>query len=82
MRGEKFEQLSGQKTFASCGGWDCRRKPTRRHLFLQTMNPLMPWQALLEVVEPYQPKQEGPGRPTKPLLWMLKLYFLRNTLAD
>ena len=62
MRGEKIEQLSGQKTFASCTGWDCRRKATRRHLFLQTMNQIMPWQALLELVEPYQPKQDGPGR--------------------
>jgi hypothetical protein len=77
MRGEKFEQLSGQKTFASCSGFDCRRKTTRRHLFLQTMNQIMPWQALVELVEPYWPKQDGPGRPTKPLLWMLKLYFLQ-----
>jgi len=52
MRGEKFEQLSGQKTFASCGGWDCRRKVTRRHLFLQTIRQVMPWQTLLELVEP------------------------------
>ena len=49
---EKLEQLSGQKTFASSGGWDCPGKPTRRHLFLQTMNHLMPWQALLDWGEP------------------------------
>jgi IS5 family transposase len=76
MRGDKFEQLSGQKTFASCSGFDCRRKTTRRHLFLHPMNQIMPWQALVELVEPYGPKPVGPGRPTKPLLWMLKLYFL------
>ena len=68
MRGEKFEQLSGQKTFASCSGWDCRRKATRRHLFLQTIRPIMPWQALVELVEPYWAKPVGPGRPAKPLL--------------
>jgi len=77
MRGEKFEQHSGQRTFASCGGFDCRRQVTDRHRFLRSMNAVMPWGALMELVEPYYPKDEGPGRPAKPLLWMLKLYFLQ-----
>ncbi len=76
MRKEKFEQLAGQRTFAAVG-FDQRRKPTRRHEFLRTMNRIMPWAELIRLVDPYYPKQNGPGRPTKPLLWMLKLYFLQ-----
>jgi len=37
----------------------------------------MPWQELIRLVEPFYPKADGPGRPPKPLLWMLKLYFLQ-----
>ena len=41
------------------------------------MNQVMPWQELCRLVEPFYPKREGPGRRPKPLLWMLKLYFLQ-----
>ncbi len=57
-------------------GW-VRPPTTRRHQFLQTMNQVMPWQELCRLVEPFYPKAEGPGRRPKPLLWMLKLYFLQ-----
>ncbi|MCS7304897.1 MAG: IS5 family transposase [Thermoguttaceae bacterium] len=76
MRGEHIEQQHGQKTFASLG-FDQRRKATRRHAFLRSMNRVMPWEDLARLVEPYYPTQEGPGRPAKPLGWMLKLYFLQ-----
>ena len=68
--------LPSQRTFATAG-FDRRRKTTRRHQFLQTMNQVMPWQELCRLVEPFYPKGEGPGRRPKPLLWMLKLYFLQ-----
>ncbi len=58
-------------------GFDVMRKPTRRQRFLQMMHTVMPWQELMSLVEPFYPKGDGPGRPVKPLIWMLKLYFLQ-----
>lgn len=65
-----------QRTFASVQ-FDVTRKPTRRHKFLQTMKKVVPWQELVKLVEPFYPKNDGPGRPVKPLIWMLKIYFLQ-----
>ena len=38
------------------------RKPTRRDVFLTTMEQIVPWAALCEVIEPHYPKP-GNGRP-------------------
>lgn len=65
-----------QRTFAKVR-FDVMRKTTRRHEFLQMMKRVMPWDELMRLVEPFYPKSEGPGRPVKPLLWMIKLYFLQ-----
>ena len=65
-----------QATFASLG-FDVHRRPTRKHEFLRRMNQVIPWEELVREVEPYYPKGEGRGRPAKPLIWMLKLYFLQ-----
>lgn len=67
---------SSQRTLAT-GGFDVMRKTTRRHEFLRMMNRVMPWQGLVKLVEPFYPKSDQPGRPVKPLIWMLKLYFLQ-----
>ena len=50
------------------------RKPTRREVFLQVMEQVIPWDLLLKAIEPYYPKA-GPqgGRPAYP---MLRIYFL------
>ncbi len=58
-------------------GFDMYRRPTRKHEFLRRMNQVIRWEELAKEVEPYYPKHEGPGRPAKPLIWMLKLYFLQ-----
>jgi len=42
--------------------FDTYRKPTRRDEFLKTMEVIVPWAALCEVIEPYYPKA-GNGRP-------------------
>ena len=65
-----------QPTFASVG-FDIYRRPTRKHEFLRRMNRVIPWEELAKEVQPYYPKKEGLGRPAKPLIWMLKLYFLQ-----
>ena len=38
------------------------RKPTRRDAFFKTMEAIVPWSALCELIEPHHPKA-GNGRP-------------------
>jgi IS5 family transposase len=64
-------------------GFERHRKPTRRDAFLETMNRVVPWDALCAVVEPYYPKK-GNGRPPIGLERMLRIHFLQHwfNLAD
>ena len=59
------------------------RRPTRRDVFLATMDQIVPWTALCSVVEPYYPKA-GNGRPPVGLERMLRMYFVQHwfNLAD
>ena len=59
------------------------RKPTRREEFLKTMQVIVPWAALCEVIEPHYPKA-GNGRPPIGLERMLRLHFIQHwfNLAD
>jgi len=64
-------------------GFERHRKPTRRDQFLETMNQVVPWEALCAVVEPHYPKK-GNGRPPIGLERMLRIHFLQHwfNLAD
>ncbi len=59
------------------------RKPTRRDEFLKTMEAIVPWAALCEVIEPHYPKA-GNGRPPIGLERMLRIHFIQHwfNLAD
>jgi len=59
------------------------RKPTRRDEFLKTMEAIVPWAALCEVIEPHYPKA-GNGRPPIGLERMLRIHFVQHwfNLAD
>ncbi|MCP5280000.1 MAG: IS5 family transposase [Rhodoferax sp.] len=59
------------------------RKPTRRDEFLKTMESIVPWAALCEVIEPHYPKA-GNGRPPIGLERMLRIHFIQHwfNLAD
>ena len=59
------------------------RKPTRRDEFLKTMEAIVPWTALCDVIEPHYPKA-GNGRPPIGLERMLRIHFLQHwfNLAD
>jgi IS5 family transposase len=59
------------------------RKPTKRDVFLATMERIVPWAALCAVVEPHYPKA-GNGRPPVGLERMLRMYFVQHwfNLAD
>lgn len=64
-------------------GFEQYRRPTRRDIFLQTMDEIVPWSELYKVVKRYYPKGEG-GRPTVGLERMLRMYFVQHwfNLAD
>ena len=76
-----------QQTLAMAGdhasGFERFRKPTRRDGFLKTMNAIVPWAALCEVIEPHYPKA-GNGRPPIGLERMLRIHFIQHwfNLAD
>src|SRR3990167_2299701 len=64
-------------------GFEHSRKPTRREEFLRTMETIVPWAALCQVIEPHYPKA-GNGRPPIGLERMLRIHFLQHwfNLAD
>ena len=64
-------------------GFERYRRATRRDVFLATMNEIVPWRALCEVIEPHYPKA-GNGRPPVGLERMLRMYFVQHwfNLAD
>jgi len=68
---------------ASDAGFEQYRRPTKRDVFLNTMNRIMPWADLCSVVEPYYPKGDG-GRPPVGLERMLRMLFVQHwfNLAD
>ena len=79
--------LMKQQTLAMAadqdGGFEQYRRATKRDLFLATMNDIVPWQALCEVIAPHYPKA-GNGRPPVGLERMLRMYFVQHwfNLAD
>lgn len=63
--------------------FDNYRKPTRHNEFLKTMQAIVPWAELCEVIDPYYPKA-GNGRPPIGLERMLRIHFVQPwfNLAD
>ena len=57
-----------------------KRKRTRREVFLDEMDKVMPWDALLALIEPHYPKP-GRGRRPYPLATMLRIHFLQQWYA-
>lgn len=54
-----------------------KRKQTRREKFLAEMDKVVPWDALLELIEPVYPKA-GKGRRPYALQTMLRVHLLQN----
>ena len=61
-----------------------KKKTTRRDVFLEKMEHVVPWSRLVEVIEPYYPKGVGRGRPPIGIERMLRMYCLQQWygLAD
>ena len=61
------------------------KKQTKRERFLSEMEAVVPWQALIELIEPYYPKtSKKGGRPPYPLITMLRIHLLQQwySLSD
>ena len=69
-----------QSTFASLS-FESKKKPTRREKFLAEMERVVPWTALLALIEPHYPKAGRRGRPAMPALSMLRIHFLQQWYA-
>jgi IS5 family transposase len=69
--------LSKQRTLATMTGFERYTKKTRRAMFLEEMEQVVPWGKLCELIEPHYPKA-GNGRRPKELEPMLRMYFLQQ----
>ena len=72
-----------QTSFASLEYAGKKRK-TRREKFLGEMERVVPWAALMALIEPHYPKSGRVGRPPIGLQRMLRMYFLQQwySLSD
>ncbi len=57
-----------------------KRKKTRREVFLDEMEQVVPWKALLKVIEPFYPVA-GNGHRPYPLATMLRVHLMQNWFA-
>src|SRR5260370_7307069 len=72
-----------QRTLAMMTGFKQYTRKTRRAIFLEEMEQVVPWRELCGLVEPHYPKP-GNGRPPVGVERMLRIYFLQQwfTLSD
>src|SRR5450755_1046245 len=66
-----------QRTLAMTTGFERYSKKTRRALFLEEMEQVVPWAGLCALIEPFYPKA-GNGRPPVGVERMLRIYFLQQ----
>jgi transposase, IS5 family len=78
-----MKSQSKQRTLAMMTGFERYAKKTRRAIFLEEMEQVVPWAKLCGLIEPHYPKP-GNGRRPKELEKMLRIYFLQQwfNLAD
>ena len=62
---------------------DLSAKITRKQVFLDQMDQVVPWAALVELIAPYYPEGKT-GRPPFSLMTMLRVHFMQQwfTLSD
>jgi IS5 family transposase len=60
------------------GSFEKYRKKTRKEIFLDEMDQIIPWQELTAVIEPFYLKPEGAGRRPKGIERMLRIHFLQH----
>jgi IS5 family transposase len=65
-----------QKSFAS-NGFELVTKRTRKREFLAEMNSVVPWTALISLIEPHAPSGKT-GRPPFAVLTLLRIHFMQQ----
>ena len=60
------------------GSFEKYRKKTRKEVFLEEMDQIIPWQELTEVIKPFYPEPKGAGRRPKGIERMLRIHFLQH----
>ncbi len=66
-----------QKSFA-LDGFEKYRKKTRKEIFLEEMDQIVPWKEMTKAIKPYYPKPKGAGRRPVGLERMLRIHFLQH----
>jgi transposase, IS5 family len=66
-----------QRTLAMMTGFEQYTRKTRRAIFLEEMEQVVPWRELCALVEPHYPKAEN-GRPPVGVERMLRIYFFQQ----
>jgi len=62
-------------------GLNLSAKRTRKREFLEQMDRVVPWAALINLIEPVYGKKSGVGRPPFALASMLRIHFLQQWFA-
>ncbi len=57
--------------------YSLRKQTGKRGEFLKRIDPIIPWDQLVDAVQPYYPSGKR-GRPAKPLEVMIRMYFLQQ----
>src|SRR5437762_14291332 len=72
-----------QRTLAMMTGFEQYTRKTRRAIFLEEMEQVVPWRGMCALVEAHYPKP-GNGRRPVGVERMLRIYFLQQwfTLSD
>ena len=65
------------QTLATQSGFEKYGRKTRRELFLEEMERVVPWSEVEGLVRPHYPKGEN-GRPPVGLSVMSRIYFLQQ----
>jgi IS5 family transposase len=66
-----------QKSFAGAD-FEKYRKKTRKEMFLEEMDHIIPWQEMSQAVEPHYPAPKGAGRRPIGIERMLRIHFLQH----
>ena len=66
-----------QRSFSQAE-YSSKKRRTRRDRFLSEIDRVTPWAELMADIEPYYPKQNGPGRPPRGLETMLRMYIAQQ----
>ena len=69
--------MNRQKSLAQAEPFEMYRKATRRSIFLDGMDKLVPWKKLCRLVAPFYPPGER-GRPPRDLEQMIRIYLLQD----